>query len=114
MLRNFLLKSIVAFFNVVRSNFSTTRGNASLVKKTAWRSKTSLLASAKESLKRKNIKHDYFDSINTPTKAYLLGYYIADGCCTLQKSKYTINKSIKFSCTEQDIKILQFLKKELL
>ena len=66
-----------------------------------------------KALKRKNIKHDYFDDINTPIKAYLLGYYIADGCCILQKGKYTTNKSIKFACTEADIEILHLVKKEL-
>ena len=64
-------------------------------------------------LKREKINHHYFDQINTPTKAYILGYFVADGCITKKINKYSILKSVQFSCSYKDIEILKLIKKEL-
>lgn len=64
-------------------------------------------------LKRKKIKHDYFNDINSFDKAYLLGYYISDGCITISKSGNNYYKRIQFSCTKDDVEILEFIKKSL-
>lgn len=64
-------------------------------------------------LKRNKIKHDYFNNINSYDKAYLLGYYISDGCITISKSGNNYYKRIQFSCTKDDVEILEFIKKSL-
>ena len=58
----------------------------------------------------------YFDSIDTETKAYLLGFMYADGYIsstpiddTKEKNVYTIELSLQ----ESDIEILELMKKEL-
>jgi len=62
---------------------------------------------------REKINHDYFNKINSSKKAYMLGYFAADGCITVLKTKYSLSKRIQFSCTEGDVELLLFIKKEL-
>lgn len=64
-------------------------------------------------LKRNKIKHDYFNNIDSKEKAYVLGYYIADGCITIKKNKYSFLYSMQFSCTKSDVELLELIKKEL-
>lgn len=63
-------------------------------------------------LKREKINHNYFDIIESPIQAYLLGYFVADGCITLKNNKYSILKSVQFSCSEKDIELLELVQKQ--
>lgn len=60
--------------------------------------------------RRKHYAHTfneyYFDKIDTPNKAYLLGFLYADGC--IQK-----NNVVSIIVHQKDIEILQMFKKEL-
>lgn len=64
-----------------------------------------------KALNMQNLDHFYFDNIDTYEKAYLLGYFIADG--SLQLRKNTGLKRLSFSCTVQDIELLEFVKTNL-
>lgn len=52
-----------------------------------------------------NINQNYFNSINTPNQAYILGFLYADG--------YNSNHGIEIVLNKKDIEILDFIKKEL-
>lgn len=54
---------------------------------------------------RSSTKHDFFNTIDTSEKAYILGFYIADGC--LVKNK------ICFSLNLEDLQILKDIKNYL-
>lgn len=54
-----------------------------------------------------SINKNYFDEINTPNKAYILGFLYADGY--VSKGKYRIQLSLQ----EGDIEILEKIKEEL-
>ena len=51
-----------------------------------------------------NIKHDFFDCIDTEIKAYLLGFYYADGCLNTQR------KRIKISIDFNDVEIINLFR----
>jgi len=51
------------------------------------------------------LNEHYFDNINTPNKAYIMGLFYADG--------YNSGKSIKLCLQDRDIQILEDIKKEL-
>ena len=57
------------------------------------------------------LDHTFFDNIDTPEKAYLLGFFIADGCINIDtertKGRFSINQS------EDDKEIVQAFKKYL-
>ena len=57
------------------------------------------------------LDHTFFDNIDTPEKAYLLGFFIADGCINTDtertKGRFSINQS------EDDKEIVQAFKKYL-
>ena len=57
------------------------------------------------------INHTFFDEIDTPEKAYLLGFFIADGCINTDnersKGRFSINQS------EDDREIVEAFKKYL-
>lgn len=57
------------------------------------------------------VVHDFFDEIDSDEKAYLLGFFIADGCISKQsgrfKSRFSINQSI------DDLEIVEAYKKYL-
>lgn len=53
------------------------------------------------------LNENYFDIIDSPNKAYILGFLYADGC--VSKNKYNIQLSLQ----EGDIEILQKIKYEL-
>lgn len=57
------------------------------------------------------VRHDYFDVIDTPEKAYLLGFFIADGCINKTsdrcKSRFSVNNSI------EDLEVVEAFKREL-
>lgn len=58
--------------------------------------------------KKRNLfikNHNYFDIINTETKAYLLGFFIADGC--IENNRIRIQNSI------DDLEIIELFRKEL-
>lgn len=50
----------------------------------------------------KTTKHDFFNVINCELKAYLLGFYFADGCC--------YDDYVKISITESDREIVELFK----
>lgn len=53
------------------------------------------------------INQDYFDEIKAPNKAYILGFLCADGCNHRPKNM------VKTTLKEDDIEVLEFIKKEL-
>lgn len=53
----------------------------------------------RSTLRKENIKIDIFNPVNTPEAAYILGFYIADGCLNGNKFVITLN--------EKDKKILE-------
>ncbi len=55
--------------------------------------------------KEKTLDLSYFDSIDTPDKAYVLGFIYADGCNT--------GKSLQIGIAAKDVAVLEFIKKEL-
>jgi len=58
-------------------------------------------------LQRKyTLNHNYFNSINTPSKAYILGFIFADGSISEKDNRLTIGIS------EKDEEILNFIQKE--
>ncbi len=65
----------------------------------------------KKIMARKIIKNeDYFDEINTELKAYLLGFFLADGCIVQPSSG---NKCISMCLQEQDEYVLEWFLKEI-
>lgn len=54
-----------------------------------------------------NVNQHYFDNIDTPNKAYILGLLYADGCNFVPEGK------IILSLQESDIDVIKFVKKEL-
>lgn len=55
--------------------------------------------------KEKTLDLTYFDTIDTPEKAYVLGFIYADGCNT--------GKSLQIGIVAIDVEVLEFIKKEL-
>ena len=51
-----------------------------------------------------NTRHDFFDCIDTEIKAYLLGFYYADGCLNVQR------KHIKISIDFNDVEIINLFR----
>lgn len=51
--------------------------------------------------------HDYFEKIDTPNKAYIVGYLCADGSIREEVNKIT------FCINSKDRKVLEFIKEEL-
>lgn len=62
-----------------------------------------------EAHQRYEINQEYFSNIDTPNKAYILGFLYADGCNHNKNGKYTISISLQ----ENDKHILEDIKKEL-
>jgi hypothetical protein len=58
---------------------------------------------------RLNVNHDYLDDINTPNKAYVLGYFFADGCI---ENRIKV-KRIRFNSAINDFEIIEFIKNEI-
>ena len=66
----------------------------------------------------KKINHDYFDTIDSEDKAYLLGFIIADGCISIEPKKkngviYSYNKRISFNNSIDDIVVLNLIKDKI-
>lgn len=61
----------------------------------------------KKMVRKYNVNEDYFDMIDTPNKAYILGFLYADGHNEISKSTLTM------SLQEEDKKILEDIRKEL-
>jgi len=57
---------------------------------------------------RLNINHNYFNYVDTPEKAYILGYFFADGCLEHKRVK-----RIRFSSAISDFEILKFIRDEI-
>lgn len=53
------------------------------------------------------LNEEYFDNIDTPNKAYILGFLFADGCNCIQK------QTIHISLQEEDKQILEDMRKEI-
>ena len=53
------------------------------------------------------LDENYFDSIDNPNKAYIIGFIYADGSINLKRNLLTI------CISEKDLEILEFIKKEL-
>lgn len=49
----------------------------------------------RSTLRKENIKTDIFNPVNTPEAAYILGFYIADGCLNGNKFVITLNEKDK-------------------
>lgn len=60
----------------------------------------------RETFLQETIQHNYFDIIDSESKAYLLGFFYADGSITK-------NYHISLSLTEEDIEIINLFKKEI-
>lgn len=58
---------------------------------------------------RLNVKHDYFNIIDSELKAYILGYFFADG--SIENRNGT--KRIRFNSAIADIKILELIRNEI-
>ena len=61
----------------------------------------------KKFVRKYTLNENYFDQINTPNKAYILGFLYADGHNEI--SKFTISMSLQ----EEDKEILEKIRKEL-
>lgn len=57
-------------------------------------------------MRYKRNKH-YFDEINTPNKAYILGLLYADGC------NYILHNSITLTLQAEDVQVIERIKQEL-
>lgn len=66
------------------------------------------LVVVKRYVKPEEINEDYFETIDTEAKAYLLGFIIADGCIDDNKHLRLI-----FSNSIDDLKVLELAKKEI-
>lgn len=62
-------------------------------------------------MKDKNINLNYFRTINSYNKAYLLGFIAADGAIVVNKGTNT--KTLTITIHSKDVAILELLKKEL-
>lgn len=58
-----------------------------------------------------NVNEDYFSSIDTQEKSYLLGYLFADACIRYNTIKR--HYGLKLKIHEKDIHILEFMKREM-
>lgn len=65
------------------------------------------LRTLSESLRKYSLDETYFDNIDSPNKAYILGFLYADG--NVGKDRYTIQLSLQ----EEDRHILEKIKQEL-
>lgn len=61
----------------------------------------------------KQIDQDYFSKIDTPNKAYLLGFFIADGCISSQLKKTKELNCFSIALKNSDKEVLYFFQKEL-
>lgn len=61
------------------------------------------------------VDHEYFDTIDTSSKAYFLGFFIADGCVSGDKRNEgkRCNARFSFNLQEEDGYILEQLKDEI-
>ena len=60
-----------------------------------------------EAQRRYSLNENYFDAVDTPNKAYLIGLLYADGC------NYTNHHAITLSLQEDDRDVVEFMKQEL-
>ena len=58
-------------------------------------------------LRKYKLNENYFDNIDTPNKAYILGFLYADGCNCIQK------QTIHMALQEEDKQILEDIRKEI-
>ena len=54
-------------------------------------------------MKRKKFNEDYFEVIDTPEKAYFLGFIFADGCLIDNPKEYRYKLNIKIHNKDEDI-----------
>lgn len=60
------------------------------------------------------IDHNYFETIDTPNKAYFLGLLLTDGNVHYDKRKFNRQPSIQISLKGEDVDILEKFKQELM
>ena len=58
------------------------------------------------------INHDYFSEINSDKKAYFLGFFIADGCVSVNKAQ-RCNGRFSFGIQEEDGYLIEELGNEV-
>lgn len=64
-------------------------------------------------LLKESINHSFFKSIDSEIKAYLLGFFVADGCIYLNKTKYSQLKTFSVGVTEKDKEVVELYKEYL-
>lgn len=64
---------------------------------------------------KKNHRSNYFKEINSETKAYILGYIVADGSIeeSIRKDRPSKMVRLRFGCVSEDDEILKLIQKEL-
>ena len=79
-----------------------------------WFNKDGLLYPIPDYNKRLNYNEKYFDIIDNQKKAYLLGYFFADGGM-YERTRYKndLSKSISLNCVLEDRELLDFFAREL-
>lgn len=63
--------------------------------------------------KDKTLNVDYFQNIDTPNKAYVLGFIMADGCIMKTSKQQKKDNRLYIGISEKDKNILEFIKEEL-
>lgn len=71
----------------------------------AFAKRTGLHKGNTKRLKKHSLNINYFDTIDTPNKAYILGFIYADGCNT--------RNGLHIGIQEEDKEVLEFIKSEL-
>lgn len=71
----------------------------------AFAKRTGLHKGNTKRLKKHSLNINYFDTIDTPNKAYVLGFIYADGCNT--------RNGLHIGIQEEDKEVLEFIKSEL-
>lgn len=64
-----------------------------------------------ESIRKYSANYNYFDNIDTPNKAYILGFLYADGCNYMNNSTFTYHWILQLN--RNDREILERMKNEL-
>ena len=64
---------------------------------------------------KKEHKSNYFSSIDSETKAYILGYLVADGSIEESNRKDRPSKLVRlrFGCVSEDDEIIKLIQKEI-
>jgi hypothetical protein len=58
----------------------------------------------------KKVNNEFFDEINNEEKAYLLGYFLADGCITRNNNYFPNSNSLRIGLSEIDKLVIEWFK----